>query len=90
MMFLVASIIIAALSLALSVSVALTWRVVFRVDLGALDRSRKASRVAMLEAAAMLRSSGSDVSPAQVAAFLGAAIEATALPHDTFTLPVAG
>jgi len=45
------------------------------------------SRVAMVEAVAMLRS-GSDMSPAQVAFFLSNAIEATALRGDA--LPVAG
>ena len=80
--------VIVTLLLALLASAVLTWRVVYRVDLGALDRSRKASRVAMIEATSMLRSG--DVDPTQVATFLTAAIEATSLPHDTFMLPVAG
>lgn len=80
-----AFIVIAVLSLALVASCLLTWWAVYSVDLGAVDRSRKASRTSMVEAAMMLRSG---VNPRRVMTFLDAAIEATALQGDA--LPVAG
>ncbi len=62
----------------------LTWRVVYRVDLGALDRTRKAARVALVEATTMLHNG---VDPMLVAAFIEAALQATSMPSDTMPVP---
>jgi hypothetical protein len=68
------------LSLPLLGAALLLWRAVFRVDLGALDRSRKAERVVITEAVAML---AAGAGARDVAAFLSDGLKATALPGDT-------
>jgi hypothetical protein len=78
-MLFAASLLVIGLLLTLTSAGYVTWCVVFRVDLGALGRTRKAARVALVEASTMLRN---DVDPSQVATFLDAASEATRLDSD--------